>query len=501
MTAQHATQRTTKRTTERAATKPAPWATVAGMAGFWAFYNSLIYPSTVFGASDEGKAVFSTVASGALVVFGIASGITERVRPARNATFARLLAASGLACLAVFAVAALLVGTVDPAVSTSVLSAVYAASLGGFVALLGIGWARVNEGVARTGTDAVTPVTLSMLACTLVMVALSALFPWTSQEQFVPVYALLAVSCVLCVGMLRRQEDEAPRDRGSAEPGRTRREGAESLVMIATLGLYLLGSGMLRGVYSLNESPTGITGNLLHAGLLAVFLVASALCSAAWARGGRANRMPWVAFVLVCVVALYTTVLFSGTLDYISNELLLPTRPMTMLLIWGGLLAYAVGNRRPFGFVAGCVALPLFGLGRIAVYAVWSLLRGGDAPVQLDAAVLGAAFLLTVGVVAALALPRRPAAGEGALAGVAGSPLESADPGAARLSELNERYMLSEREAQVLALLVAGNSRAKIAEILVLSVNSVQTYAKSLYRKMGVHSRQELIDLVRDGQG
>ncbi|MFR7403407.1 MAG: LuxR C-terminal-related transcriptional regulator [Coriobacteriaceae bacterium] len=29
-------------------------------------------------------------------------------------------------------------------------------------------------------------------------------------------------------------------------------------------------------------------------------------------------------------------------------------------------------------------------------------------------------------------------------------------------------------------------------------MSSVQTYAKSLYRKLGVHSRQELIDMVNE---
>ena len=469
------------------------------MVGFWAFFNSLIYPSSVFGVSDDGKAVFSLAASAALVACGVVFGIVEGTRPAKNAMFVRILAVSGFVCLAFFATAVLLAGMDGLSAVAPALAVIFAVLLGGFVSLLGIGWARVNEGEARSGADVVTPVTLSMLVCTLVMVLLSVLFPQTSRDQFVPVYTLLALSCILCVGMLRRQ-GVAWRGQERVQAGGTRGVDVESIVMIATLGLYLLGSGMLRGVYSLGESPTGITGNLLHAGLLAVFLVASGLCSAFWARRGRTNRMPWVAFVLVCVVALYATVLFSGTLDYISNELLLPTRPMTMLLIWGGLLAYAVGGGRPFGFVVGCVALPLFGLGRISVYVVWLLLRGGSAAVQLDAAVLGAAFLLTVGVVAALALPRRTATGAGTSDNTAGVSSEGADPTSARLSELNEHYMLSEREAQVLALLVAGNSRAKIAEILVLSVNSVQTYAKSLYRKMGVHSRQELIDLVRDEQ-
>jgi len=49
-------------------------------------------------------------------------------------------------------------------------------------------------------------------------------------------------------------------------------------------------------------------------------------------------------------------------------------------------------------------------------------------------------------------------------------------------------------------LLSKGYTQKRIAQDLGLSINSVQTYAKSLYRKMDVHSRQDLIDLVCDAK-
>lgn len=74
--------------------------------------------------------------------------------------------------------------------------------------------------------------------------------------------------------------------------------------------------------------------------------------------------------------------------------------------------------------------------------------------------------------------------------------------GAADVSEIlavmADAHGLSEREREVLGLLYRGNTQKKIAERLFLSVSSVQTYAKSLYRKLGVHSRQELIDMVNE---
>ena len=41
-----------------------------------------------------------------------------------------------------------------------------------------------------------------------------------------------------------------------------------------------------------------------------------------------------------------------------------------------------------------------------------------------------------------------------------------------------------------------GYSGKRISEVLVLSLNTVQTHTKNAYHKLGVHSHQELIDLV-----
>ena len=61
---------------------------------------------------------------------------------------------------------------------------------------------------------------------------------------------------------------------------------------------------------------------------------------------------------------------------------------------------------------------------------------------------------------------------------------------------LAERAGLSARELDVLKLIARGRSRAYIAEELFLSENTVRGYTSRLYAKLGVHSQQELIDLV-----
>lgn len=73
------------------------------------------------------------------------------------------------------------------------------------------------------------------------------------------------------------------------------------------------------------------------------------------------------------------------------------------------------------------------------------------------------------------------------------------------LPEVCERiaqaYGLSKRQLEVMSYLVAGRDVDRIAEALVLSPNTVRSYRKSLYAALGVHGRQELLDMVeREGQ-
>ena len=57
---------------------------------------------------------------------------------------------------------------------------------------------------------------------------------------------------------------------------------------------------------------------------------------------------------------------------------------------------------------------------------------------------------------------------------------------------------LTDRESQTLELLARGATVAAIASALDVSENTVKTYAKRVYKKLDVHSKQDIIDLCRD---
>ena len=69
----------------------------------------------------------------------------------------------------------------------------------------------------------------------------------------------------------------------------------------------------------------------------------------------------------------------------------------------------------------------------------------------------------------------------------------NADP---RLTEAAREFGLTARELDVLSYLVRGYTLANIASKLFLSEHTVRTHVRHIYEKMGVHSRQELLEAL-----
>lgn len=75
----------------------------------------------------------------------------------------------------------------------------------------------------------------------------------------------------------------------------------------------------------------------------------------------------------------------------------------------------------------------------------------------------------------------------------------NAQPSAAPANEQERRYQtLSEREAEVFKLVALGHRNGEIADMLNLSVKTVETYKSRLMQKLGVSSRASLVRLALD---
>lgn len=65
-----------------------------------------------------------------------------------------------------------------------------------------------------------------------------------------------------------------------------------------------------------------------------------------------------------------------------------------------------------------------------------------------------------------------------------------------RCQAISDRYGLTPREAQTFSMLARGRNREYIESALNVSRNTVKAHVKHIYAKLGIHSHQELIDLV-----
>lgn len=61
---------------------------------------------------------------------------------------------------------------------------------------------------------------------------------------------------------------------------------------------------------------------------------------------------------------------------------------------------------------------------------------------------------------------------------------------------LSDQFELSPRESEILTYLGRGRGSTYIGEELFISVHTVKTHTKHIHEKMGVHSREELLDLI-----
>ncbi len=67
-----------------------------------------------------------------------------------------------------------------------------------------------------------------------------------------------------------------------------------------------------------------------------------------------------------------------------------------------------------------------------------------------------------------------------------------------RCEEIADRYMLSRRETEVIFLLAKGHNASFIQDKLCISKSTAKTHINHIYRKLDIHTQQELLNMVED---
>lgn len=461
---------------------------VAGMAFFWSFFSYAIFPVGGFNqtlvdrSSVMARSLLLALFGGALCL----SGHWLIARERRIRLLKGTVALTGIVML-VFAF--------DPATAeTSSWDIVIDSVSASNIALLAFCWAWASDQLAPTRLGSLGAASVFFAVC-------ATLIAKVANEAFslpeAPTSALFPVlSSLLVLGIPPAKDVQH-----QTVPSLTHLLDGNLSVMLFTLVSYDIGCSFFRKVYT-QGVPAYESINASAVSWLLSFVMGIAVCACLYRMSQSGpTHVAWISLAVACLVALYCIALFGKVMPQLCNDLVISTRFFAIVATAAVLVAIARSQHiSSVGLVTG-VFLPLTALTRLIIYGPWQIPGTpgeGAAEFLYLAGILAPALLLTL-IVFSHAVRQMGLRGtNGPLAPDAQAEQDalSTEANAAIEQSMQQAFGLTRREGEVLALLSRGYSQKKIAETLVLSVSSVQSYSKTLYRKLGVHSKQEVIDLV-----
>lgn len=211
--------------------------------------------------------------------------------------------------------------------------------------------------------------------------------------------------------------------------------------------------------------------------------------------------IPLLSFKMANFAPVYKVVIFPLVVIFLLLPLLPWGTPASSIM---ALLAYCI--LAMFVWIALCHIANVRDMSPLIVFGFgWGMQIGGMLAGSLIGALLltfGSldawglsliAFICTCGVFAVYLLIM-PESLMGSYLGDAGR--SSSRPFYERCQAVADRCGLSEREFDVMVLLAKGRSNPRIQKELGISPGTTNSHLSSLYRKLGVHDKQEMIDLI-----
>lgn len=267
-------------------------------------------------------------------------------------------------------------------------------------------------------------------------------------------------------------------------------------------GLSLM--GVLQGFYDMFFGGTLEAATLFYnCALFAVALVAIVLVVfiSVMSLPNMTTNIYKVAISLVTLGCLLTGLLGANSI-YASSFFF--AGYITFILLITGLCIELSNNLGTPPLVAAGIAFFALYVGEFAGTALAEALFAvapqlpGDILLMLAFAVLIAdiLYLFTEKDLAALGLVEDPRLAGAAPATQEAPVAERKEQRPSVAERIGQEYGLSAREMDVLPLVLSGRTVARITEMLYISAGTVSTHIRHIYRKVGVNSKQELIDLA-----
>lgn len=442
-----------------------------GFTAYWSWLFCLLI-AQVLGSPQEG--LFQNIwlwCTGAHIVALVAVGLLAR----RFSPYAcNPCVAASISAIMVAGMGLLLVGL---STSSTPLVLVSLMAIGSGTALMVACWGEMLAALSGEGEQ--RTLLLCCLAASIVLYLVLAMLP--AEMLYVVLFALPIVASValqLCAGKL-----ESPIRTGAAGEGEeklTSRFVLFCLVYSLPLGFFqvkfaLVGSGLASWIPVLAPS-------------LAVLALIGVVDVAAKRRWGS-NIVPAV-LVPGAIAGLLLLALFEEGAPQLAGVLIFSTQQLLTVVLYA---RFALLSSRGKAIPAAVFAL---GVGATDAGFVVGMVAGELAQqgARYLEFTLGVAYVVVLGGFLAAGAFRRKdqkADGDGSANGLAFSSGVDRTVRAVALE-----CGLTAREEEVLGHLLRGKSASAIAADIFLSKNTVRTHVSHIYQKTGVHTRDELVELV-----
>ncbi len=275
------------------------------------------------------------------------------------------------------------------------------------------------------------------------------------------------------------------------------------MALLVVMGIFMVAGGVVRGLVYTELGGGPFHGNAFQNVATILFAALVFLYCALGGSQKRSFQLLWsLAAVLFFAGLLLMTGIDGNTHFNTGGEIVIMGRTVLGLIYW--IMLCDVARSRPdvpgtvFSFVFVLVEVVSAFLGYIAIPIAMEQM--GMAPQGQSGVLVGAvAFILIITAILFFNRPQAQLQGVPREAAPTGD-APGADPSAAARNGLFASHHLTEREVEVADLLAAGNSQKRIAEELQVSIGTVQSHVKNIYRKLDVHSRQEFLDELHGGK-
>lgn len=485
-----------------------PLAFAMSLTLYWPLFVLFVFPPELF---PEAPAALATCAQTGVVAFVFVLGaVVALAQSGRGERRSALLVAAGrrytvavsLVLLAAV-VGALLAFRLSDQPAPSVFFWLYPLAMGFYAFSLSLRLASAAQTYLYNRLAML--VAGSLLLSFLVGIALPAVGSALGLVQTDSNFLMLMASGVVALLFPIEREGEGSR---SVEEGM--QPAAEDIkpsfrtsgLLLLVLWGYLLGSGVFLGIHWAPVNGVWTFDGWIHRAIGFVLFGGVGLCVLLRRRGS--DPVPWTAFLPLCIASLYCAALFYPALAAACVEVILPSRPLAMVLLWLASVWWSRDRGIDARWAVATMVLPgIFLVAFMAEAVGFANFSSDDAAFLARGIVLLTAFAITIGMVRWASVrschgSERPSVAPAQPCGQESVPADSP----AVFGRLAAAHDLTARESQVMALLSEGHTQRRIAELMQVSINSVRTYAKGLYAKLGIHSRQELIDLVNEeGKG